>query len=193
MRQSPEYLFYWYTHTPELRMFLTIRTASMVNTMKNCLLLLLAASLLLLLTGCGTTRDMAKVRSSAEAEQLFFNEGVASQYNYYYYGTGEKPIALLALDKNYILQSQFWHETKMTDAMRQNWADLFTDNVFRSGTEYRGKEIVSPQSVTIGYVLSSYHWVTAWFDTPNSPVITIPPPEKTPQQPDLNKLDRDRP
>jgi hypothetical protein len=165
----------------------------MDDTMKKSLLPLLIFSLLLMLSNCVSTRDMAQVRNSAEAERMFFNGQVADKYNYYYYGPENKPIALLALNKNYSIQSQFWHATSLDNSTLQNWVALFENDLFKDESEYRGREIVSPQSQTIGLVLSRYYWVTAWFEDADSSIITIPPPELTQQQPDYNSKFRDRP
>jgi hypothetical protein len=164
----------------------------MDGSMKKLFLLLLLP-LMLMSNNCTSTRNMMQVRNSAEAERLFFNGKVAEKYNYYYYGSERKPIALLALSKQYSVQSKFWHATELTDTLLQNWVALFENDPFKNNSEYLGKEIVSPQSQTIGLVLSRYYWVTAWFEDADSSIITIPPPDLTQQQPDYNKQFRDRP
>lgn len=156
--------------------------------MKKILISLLAASLFLMFSGCASsTRNMATVRDSVEATGVFF-DGDVSDYTFYTCGPDAEPIALLALKKDYVLHSDFWHKILKMDAAM--WTNLPKNNIFRRGTEYLGKEIVSPQSETIGFIISRHHWVTAWFDEPGSTEIIIPQPQRTPQQPDPNMFGR---
>jgi hypothetical protein len=163
----------------------------MEKIMNKNMVILLIASLALLISSCVTTRNMANVRISNEADEQFFNRELVPNFNYFYYGPDHKPIAFLALDKNYSLESQFWHKTEPTDATLKQWANLFRKSVFFQGSSFRSWEIVSPESESIGLVLSRHHLVTAWFEDKNRNVITIPPPDLTPMQPDRSQEFRD--
>lgn len=146
--------------------------------MRKYVLFMLAASLLLFASGCASTREMAKVINSAKAEGQFFAEEGRSKYNFYYYAEGSTPIAYLALDKKYQLQSEFWYEIAMSAGA---WRDALNDRPFPFDEydPYRAKEIISSESETIGFVLSRYYWITAWFNEPGSTIITVPPPERS--------------
>lgn len=158
--------------------------------MQKYIFFLLASSLLFLFTGCASTRDMARVNNSLKAEGQFLNENPSS-YNFYYYSEGGKTIAYLALDKKYILQSKFWYKTDMNAAL---WIDAFRETDFPYGEydDFQGKEIVSSGSEIIGYVITRYYWVTAWFTEPGSTVITIPPPSRSGSQRDPHNWPIDR-
>lgn len=149
----------------------------------NKLTWLFLASLAISLIGGCASRDMATVNSSAMAEKIFASGKVSPQYDYYYYGRESDPIALLALEKDYTIDSEFWTRVELTEQMLREWSKIFRGSQLRTGSRYRGHEIVSPRSKVIGFVYSRYYWITAWFRDPNSNVVIIPRPEPTPLQP----------
>ena len=154
--------------------------------MKSLVVLLLATLATLTLGGCGS-RDMAAVNSSTLAEKMFTGGKVSPHFTYYYYGPKSHPTALLALDRDYTIDSEFWTRIDLTDQELQQWLRDFRANTLAPGSAYRGREIVSPHSRVIGYVYSRYYWVTAWFQDPRSNVVVIPPPQPGPLQPSLNR------
>lgn len=161
-----------------------------MNAMRTLVLCIPAALLLFLQGGCGAPRQMAKVISNIEAEQIFLSPETNGEYTFYAFGPEAEPVALLALDHRYRLESRFWFPLKPTEAIRKDWAALVREKTFRNGSEFRGKKILSPEGETVGFVLSSYHRVTAWFAEPGSPTVTIPPPELAGNQPIPQPLER---
>lgn len=160
--------------------------------MKTFHYFLIGVVVLATLNGCTANRKVALVRNSVEAEKFFFNDTASVNFNYFYYGPERKPIALLALDKRYTIESEFWTKADFNGPALQNMPGK-PGHTFLLGTEYRGQEIVSPNSETIGMVYSRYYWVTAWFDKENDTKITIPPPELSRSQPDYSRRNRDKP
>lgn len=160
--------------------------------MKFLSLSLLVILMLLSVSGCGTPRNVATIRNSEGVEQSFVNPEVSSEYNYYYNGPDDEPIAYLALKKEYRLQSNFWFALKLNAAAQKRMAALVLDDSFRSGSDYIGKEIVSPDAVHIGFVLTKYHWITAWFDEADDHLIVVAPPQLATSQPLPRTLGRSR-
>lgn len=161
-----------------------------MNAMRTTIICMAAALLMFLQGGCGAPRQMAKVIGDTEAEQIFLSPEPREDYTFYAYGPEAEPIALLALDQRYRLESRFWFPLKPTAAVRKDWAALVRGRSFRNGSEFRGKKLLSPEGETVGFVLSSYHRVTAWFAEPGSPIVTIPPPELAGHQPIPQPLER---
>ena len=153
---------------------------------------LLLAILLLVLSGCGAPRNMATVNDTPDAMQFFLNPEIPSGYTFYYHGPDDEPIAYLALSDAYHLQSNFWFPLKMNEATQKRITSLVNANALRSGSGYIGKQIVSPDAETIGYLVTCYHWVTAWFDTEDGNTIIIPPPALSQTQPIPLPLARSR-
>ncbi|WP_163335688.1 hypothetical protein [Desulfopila sp. IMCC35008] len=151
--------------------------------MKNriVLTLILALTLLLSQNGC-VSRNMANINDSMEAEQLFTGWPLPEQYEYYYYGRELSPIAFLALDKNYTLQSDFWTRIFPTIKMKEFWQGEFTIRNLRLDNEFKGKEILSKDNKRIGMIYTRNYWVTAWFNESETHQIVIPPPEPSPAQ-----------
>lgn len=148
------------------------------DPMNTIIRLFIGTALVTLLTGCAySDRYNAKVRLDGDIQQQFFEQEDIAKYNFYYYGREHKPTAILALDKNYTLQSQFWFPKEPTEQQLQDWSRIVSRSTIHPTNEYRGKEILSPKSDRIGMVISRYYWVTAWFNDPESKRITIPPPE----------------
>lgn len=149
--------------------------------MKNCNFLLLGLALILLLSGC-VGRNMAHINDSMEAEQLFTSWPLPDQYEYYYYGRDLGPIAFLALDKSYELQSEFWTRIFPTIKMKEFWQGEFKTRYLTNDNEFKGKEIMSSDNKRIGMMYTRNYWVTAWFNEPETNQIVIPPPEPSPAQ-----------
>lgn len=160
--------------------------------MKLFSLPILAIPLLLIISSCGVPRNMATMNNSSGVLEFFLNEEISSDHNFYYHGPDDEPIAYLALQKGYTLQSDFWFALRMNGAVQKRIGSLVDDSSFRRGSEYIGKEIVTPEKETIGVILTSYHWVTAWFDEADGTLIIIPPPELSQSQPIPLPLARSR-
>lgn len=158
--------------------------------MKKIHLFMLTAVIAVLLSGC-TAREMATVNNSLQAEEFFQAWPLSEQYDYYYYGTTLQPIAYLALNRNFTMESKFWTKITPTREMIDHWKSEFDTKILYSMNEFKGKEILSPQSTQIGLVYTRYYWVTAWFAEPNSNQVIIPPPEPSPEQPQRSKQWRD--
>jgi len=156
--------------------------------MKRYLFLLLAALLLPVFSGCATNRDMARIVYSPQAEGDFFDHGGAEKYNYYVYeGPGSRTVAYLALDKKYTLQSQFWYQTALSKAI---WQEVGRDTDYMGRFDYWFREITTSDSQTIGYLVSRYHQLFAWFVEPGSTTVVVPPPELSPLQPENFRFNR---
>jgi hypothetical protein len=149
--------------------------------MKNRTILILGLVLALLVSGC-VSRNMAKIKDSMEAKQLFTGWPLPDQYEYYFYGRNIGPVAFLALDKNYELQSEFWTRIFPTIKMKEFWQGEFKTRHFINDNEFKGKEILSVDNKRIGMMYTRKYWVTAWFKEPGSKQIIIPPPEPSPAQ-----------
>jgi len=145
------------------------------------LLVLLA----LLLSGCATTRDNAKFYFRTEAEGAFLDDGGVKNYNFYVYnGEGERPVAYLALNKKYTLDTRFWYKTAMSSAL---WKEAYNSTTFFKEDDYKARAIISSQAETIGYMITRYYQLFAWFSKPGNSTIIIPPPALSPTQPEYFK------
>lgn len=152
--------------------------------MKTAVKHLFIIAISVILSGCAPARNMALVNTSAEPYRIFTNPQPEDEYRLYYHGPDDEPIAYLALQPAYRLESDFWFPLKMNPAMQKRITDQVRTDSFRRGSEFLGTQIVAPQNgETIGFVLSSYHRVTAWFNDQEDKTVIIPPPELAQGQP----------
>ncbi|SHO49065.1 hypothetical protein [Desulfopila aestuarii] len=152
--------------------------------MNRYIIYLLAISILVL-PGCASNRDMGRLIYSSEAEGPFLDDNGTAKYNYYVYnGSGERPVAYLALDKKYSFNSQFWYPTKMSGTL---WREIYHSTEFFREDDYQAKVILSSQAEKIGYMLTRYYMVTAWLAEPGSSVVIVPPPRLSPGQNDYRR------
>lgn len=135
---------------------------------------------LLLLVGCAGNRNMARMVYTAEAEGAFFDSRGSKSFNYFVYdGPGSRPVAYLALEKQYTLQSEFWRSTAMSKSL---WSEVYRDPVFFGEERYQAKAIVATSGETIGYMITRYYFATAWFADDTKTTVVVPPPDIAPQQ-----------
>jgi len=151
----------------------------------NRYVLILFAALALLLPGCATTRDTAKLLYNTDAEGAFLDNGAAANYNFYVYnGSGSRPVAYLALDKKYSFTSKFWYPTNMGPTF---WREIYHSTEFFREDDYQARVILSSTGDTIGYMLTRHYMVFAWLVEPGSSVVIVPPPQLSPAQPEFRR------
>ncbi len=165
-----------------------MKTYTVLSTVKSgrkrisrCCVFLFICLLGVVISGCATNRDYVKVRRNFEVEQYFRSDRLEPQYRYYYTGPDGEPIALMALDKDYILMSQFWYEFKSSYQLQEwikdidrIWGQL--DDIEYVSIIYKGSEILSKNNERIGMMYSKYDWIVAWWGQ-NSNEIYITQPE----------------
>jgi hypothetical protein len=147
---------------------------------------MIIAFTLLLLTGCAGNRVMY----NAEAEGAFFDSRGSDNFSYFVYeGPGSRTVAYLALDKRYTLQTQFWSKTAMNKAL---WNETYRDMGYKGFENYQARSIVATSGEILGYLITRYYYVTAWFVDDTKTTVVVPPPQRSPQQGSpLNRWNRD--
>lgn len=137
--------------------------------------------LMTLTAGCGPARDYAPVAMSYQVEREFKSGQLQPEYRYYYNGPSAEPTALLALKKDYVLASEFWHEFKVS-AQLTDWVENFPgkfgeiDDIEYIQIKYRGMEISGHGGERIGMLYTKYYYVVAWWGEGNRLIVTQPEP-----------------
>lgn len=148
--------------------------------MKRYLLLLFVVALFL--SGCAMTRENALLMYDREAEGGFLDNGKIDRYNFFVYGgPGSRPVAYLALDKRYDLETKFWDPTAMTPSW---WREIYRSMTLMEEDNYQVRAIVAQDQTTIGYILTRYYQVFAWKVEPGGSTVIVPPPALSPTQPE---------
>jgi hypothetical protein len=143
---------------------------------------------LLIIMGLGgcTDRQYLHVRMNHEVEQVFRQGVMLPEYAYFYNGPESEPIALLALSKNYQLNSEFWTRCEENDERYPGWIAEFIrlnggfDDINYVRINYKGNEILSETNERIGMVYSRYDWIVTWRGEGNE--LFIPPPQPSGSQ-----------
>lgn len=144
--------------------------------------------ILLMIVGLSSCADRQylQVQLNREVERIFREGTMLPDYTYYYNGPESEPIALLALDKRYQLNSEFWTRCEDNDARYSGWIKDFIrlngdfDDLNYVRIDYKGNEILSETNERIGMVYSRYDWIITWRGEGNE--LIIPPPQPSTSQ-----------
>lgn len=148
--------------------------------------ILLIGIVTIMITSCTPTpgRQYAGLKSNLEVERMFRTGEMLPQFKYYFNGPESVPRALLALDRKYILKSQFWHEIESNKQL-QEWISEFRridgefDDIEYVKVDYRGLDILAADSHRIGMIYTRYHWVVAWKGEGSEIYVLQPEPSGT--------------
>lgn len=58
------------------------------------------------------TANYGKFKQSREVEKIFTSGQVLSDHNYYYTGSSSRPSTVMGINKNYILDGEYWDKAK---------------------------------------------------------------------------------
>ena len=108
-------------------------------------------------------------------EDQFERSRIYSGFRYYYSGTVEDPLALLALSPDIILDSTDWTHTNMTPKQLDSWIQAFK---LEPWVEYNqlpdAAVIADPQGKTVGYYYSVWRYPQVRFTKANRVEIDRP-------------------
>lgn len=148
----------------------------------------------LIMPGCAAMdRDYLKVRRNFEVEKLFRQGIMLPEYNYFYYGPESEPRALLALDKKYRLNSEFWHPCEEHDRRFSYWIEEFNrlwgqlDDVAWVQIDYEGLDLHLDTGELVGMAYSRFYWIVAWRGEGNELIIPPPQPGDSQQTPGMRQ------
>ena len=111
--------------------------------------------------------------------RLNWDPQVATQYqayeaqedfNYYYYGVGNRTFAIAGISNDYFMESKMWREVEpdTQDLISRAW-----QNSYYKPYDPRGAHILDPEGKRVGNWYSSLRFVTVRFDE-NNRIVIIP-------------------
>ncbi len=124
--------------------------------------------LLMLLSGLliGCSAQSSHLKKSYSVEYQFENKLLYEGLTYYYSGTMDDPLALVALTPDVVLDSDDWTPTNMTPKLLDAWMQAFK---MEPWIEYNqipdGAVIADPQGKTVGYYYSVWRYPQVRFTT----------------------------
>ena len=141
----------------------------------------LAVLVVMAVTACGQMPSYVELRTNFALEKIFRDGQVRPQYRYFYNGPIAMPIALLALDRAYTLDGQFWTEIELTEQQLRQWVGEFDrvrgeyDDMGDVSIHYDGLEVRNREGQPIGAVYSRYRRIHVRYG--EGTVLTITAPE----------------
>ena len=122
------------------------------------------------LTACSTP-NYGSLKGSSEVTQLFENNQILPDHDYYFYGFQRIPYAIIGVHRDYKLYSRVWQYIKLTPTTL-NQLKYRMDIVYRAPP--RGAWIVSADGNRVGIWYSS-EYSTAVETKPDNRIMIVPP------------------
>ena len=134
----------------------------------NIILVLMIA----VLSGCGSP-NYGRLQSSHEVTQMFKNNQILSDHQYYFSGFQRIPYAMVGIGNNYKLRSSRW---KPIDLDPTSLNQLIYRMVHVYSLEPRGAWILDPDGNRVGIWYSSTYQTTVKMEKDNHLVVLSPEP-----------------
>jgi hypothetical protein len=138
----------------------------------------ISAVLIPALCGCGSV-EYGRLKGSREVTEIFVNNQVLPDCQYYYNGFQTIPYGLIGIDKKYNLHSKNWKPIDMNPILL-NHLIYRMRYVYR--VEPRGAWILDHDGNRLGIWYSSQYWTKVKREKDNQIIVVTPTP------PDLNGI-----
>lgn len=119
------------------------------------------------ISGCAGG-DFGRLQRNYELTRQFETYQVAPDYRYYYTGSARKPLAILGLQRDLELITDYWHEIAMTPEQLRNFIENLAPWEFRR-RGYFGYYIVNPDGRRLG----------VWYSLQDHTVVRTGPADNT--------------
>ncbi len=142
--------------------------------MRSIILYLLVAGAAATLLGCAPCEECGSLKRQHEVTNLFLNNEIIPGYDYYYNGREQWPSAIMAIDPNYSIKSDFWKPVGLEGDELSKWIRSTTLWKPSRRTSLNGAEILDPNGKRVGVFFSKYDNLITKFEADN--VIQVYPP-----------------
>ena len=134
----------------------------------NIILVLMIA----VLSGCSSP-NYGRLQSSHEVTQMFNNNQILSDHQYYFSGFQRIPYGIVAINNNYKLRSSRWKPIELNPTILNQLAYRMS-HVY--SLEPRGAWILDPDGNRVGIWYSSRYQATVKMEKDNHVVVVSPEP-----------------
>ncbi len=119
--------------------------------------------IILVLTACTTPEKGGYLAKNNEVNRFFLDHDIYPDHQYYYSGPDYRPMAIIAIHKDYTLASSLWKSVDATPEMIKTWVNNMTSNSpFTPGIW--GKKIMGPNNIYIGVWFSPFDFASIQLD-----------------------------
>ena len=116
-------------------------------------------SLVFLINACASSGNYGYFEYSDETKKIFESYQVLPDHNYFYSGSDARPDAIIALQKEYTLQTKLWKPIEMTSKQLKRWVNYGSSNrAVLSPTVRYGRDLFDNNGAKIGVWYSLKHW-----------------------------------
>ena len=124
-----------------------------------------------MVSGCLGT--YGKLHWDPQVTTAFQSYEVQKDFNYYYYGVGNRTFAIAGITPDYVLESRMWREVKQEPEAFKSLVSRAWENSYYMPYNPRGAYILSPEGKQVGVWYSSLRFVTVKFGN-NNRIVLIP-------------------
>ena len=122
----------------------------------------------------GISFRYGKLERSREVTRAFETLQPSPQLNYYWYGLGNIPYAIIGIEKSYRLRPGAWQPVELTPQILRGWIRQM-DIVYDGFPPY-GFRILDDDGEQIGVWYSSKQWTTVILEGENQVAVIAPEP-----------------
>lgn len=115
-----------------------------------------------------------KLERSREVTREFQTLEISDKYNYYAYGPGNIPYAVIGIDKDYTLRQGLWKPVTLTPQKLRGWIRQM--DILYDGFQPYGFDILDDNGKAIGVWYSSKQWTTVILEGDRQVAVFTPEP-----------------
>jgi hypothetical protein len=112
-----------------------------------------------------------KLERSREVTQAFETPRILKNHQYYFYGWGAVPYAIIAIDRKYTLRKGLWSAVEVTVPLLRSWVHQM-DSIY--GYPPAGFRILDNKGNPLGVWYSSKQWTTVVIEENNQIAVFAP-------------------
>ena len=118
-----------------------------------------------MVSGCLGT--YGKLHWDPQVTTAFQSYEVQKDFNYYYYGVGNRTFAMAGISTDYVMESKMWREVQPDTEEFKKLISRAWENSYYKPYDPRGAHILNPEGKRVGVWYSSLRFVTVKFGNDN--------------------------
>ena len=136
-------------------------------------LAILGVCLLMAAMVSGCLGTYGKLHWDPQVTTAFKNQEVQVDFNYYYYGVGNRTFAIAGISPDYVMESIMWREVQQDTEEFKSLVSRAWENSYYLPYDPRGAHILNPEGKQVGIWYSSLRFVTVKFSE-NNRIVLMP-------------------
>lgn len=151
-----------------------MKLRSLTNGRRQNLLRPFVLIVLLLLVSCAPG-SYGRLQWSGEALDTFESASILENHTYYFFGPEAEPVAIIAVDNQYVLAPSLWKKINITPLLLSQWMERIDNRHRYLKEKYQGAMIVDHQGNRLGLWYSHFDWTVIKHGEEENEVIIFTP------------------